>query len=383
MKPGKRKATKATCSCCPPPPAKNSTTKSKTRVKNNVSATITNINQVPSTSARQQSHAINLDQAGLDDNISAADNIQAAIDNRDDPTGQQQVQNAEEVMLPLLSPPHIDDDTSSDEESIGDDFLDIVNNHTHSMLSGNGTQFVEPINSPIINQVKNSIRKAIWKNKFIDMAVLLPNTSFSHTQAQQFTLQMDQHSNISVQPVVRPRRITSIEAWTSAFIRFVAVYTAKFPHESPALMKYLEVVRDIATRHPGQGFLLYDTQFRMLRQSVPLPWDHIHTEYWLMACTSVQQPTAHSFRSPRQFNRQFTKPRLNLFVENTCWNYNKRTQCHNSKCTFPHICGFCRGQHTAFNCRFTSKEQAAKAFASKPSSNTKSNKPLPPSGHPN
>jgi hypothetical protein len=103
------------------------------------------------------------------------------VDTGDKPTRHQQVQNVEEVVLPLLNPPDMDEDKSSDEESIGEDFQDVIQNHTLFILSGNGTQFVEPISSPIINQVKNSISKAIWKNKFLDMAVLLPNTPLSHS----------------------------------------------------------------------------------------------------------------------------------------------------------------------------------------------------------
>ncbi|KAH3862761.1 hypothetical protein DPMN_025735 [Dreissena polymorpha] len=51
------------------------------------------------------------------------------------------------------------------------------------------------------------------------------------------------------------------------------------------LLKYMEIVRDLATRCPGPAFQHYDSQFRLFRASVPLPWDRIHTEFWLMAST--------------------------------------------------------------------------------------------------
>jgi hypothetical protein len=55
----------------------------------------------------------------------------------------------------------------------------------------------------------------------------------------------------------------SIDAWTSAFQIFVGVYTSKFPQEAPDLMKYAEVVRDLAARGANWR-LVYDTQFRSL-----------------------------------------------------------------------------------------------------------------------
>ena len=50
----------------------------------------------------------------------------------------------------------------------------------------------------------------------------------------------------------------SIETWTSAFLRFMAVYTQQFPMEAPQLLKYTEIVRDLARRSPGQSWYLYN-----------------------------------------------------------------------------------------------------------------------------
>ena len=171
---------------------------------------------------------------------------------------------------------------------------------------------------------------------------------------------MDQNSNISFQTSSRSRKILNVDTWSSAFIRFTAIYSMKFPLETPQLMKYMEIVRDIATRRPGLGFLYYDTQFRMLRESVLLPWDHLHTEFWLMACNPVQHNTSHPqpFRSPRQTNRPFHAPKPKRFLLNTCWNFNKRSGCPNASCPHTHACGFCRGSHTASNCRSSNKEQS-------------------------
>jgi hypothetical protein len=44
--------------------------------------------------------------------------------------------------------------------------------------------------------------------------------------------------------------------WMSAFRIFVGVYTQKYPHESPVLMKYGNIVQDLADR--GHNWHFYD-----------------------------------------------------------------------------------------------------------------------------
>ena len=135
------------------------------------------------------------------------------------------------------------------------------------------------------------------------------------------------------------------------------------PLEIPALLKYAEIVRDIASRKPGHSFLYYDTQFRQARETIPLPWDRIHTELWVMACTAYQQPSVISNRPFRSATRpDFSKSKR--FWENTCWPYNRQSGCRNQKCSQPHICGYCKGSHTAATCQFSSKEQASRATSS-------------------
>ena len=76
-------------------------------------------------------------------------------------------------------------------------------------------------------------------------------------------------------PQTNHKKINNIDSCTSTFLRFVTVYVTMFPQEDPSLMKYMEIVPDLACRCPN-NFLAYDQQFRMLRQTVALPWDRIH-----------------------------------------------------------------------------------------------------------
>lgn len=269
------------------------------------------------------------------------------------------------------STPSSSEESSDDSEAEGfPSFPTTVQNHLHNLLPGNGVHYQESISTPIISQIKSSLCKDIWRNKFVDLAALLPNNAIS-TQPK-FTLQLDSDSNISIAPSSRPQKIHSIEMWTTAFIRFMAVYTTKFPTESPQMLKYMEVVRDLAFTRPGPAFLQYDTQFRLTRVSTPIPWDYVMFEFWLRAYAAPSQQ--HSFRpqlgnfphrSSKFRSKQQSRFQQNMFLENTCWNYNKMSGCHRPRCSIPHICGFCRGPHTAFNCSFPNKEEAALSHSNK------------------
>ena len=261
------------------------------------------------------------------------------------------------------------DGSSSDSESDLEDIQsvrDVVSEDASGLLPGTGMQYAEPISSLILQQVNTSLRKKIWRNRFIDLGLLLPSLLSAQSHSPQFTLQMDKHSNLSVQSSSRARKITNIDMWTTAFLRFAAVYAVRFPFETPALMKYAELVRELAVRRPGQACFLYDQQFRILRETVLFPWDRMHTEFWLMACTSVSQPTHNqSFRSPyRGMHRQSSFQSVSRrFLDNTCWNFNKRPGCRVQKCAHPHVCGYCRGPHAAFNCHNSGTDQSTSASA--------------------
>lgn len=63
----------------------------------------------------------------------------------------------------------------------------------------------------------------------------------------------------------------------------MAVYTEKYPFEAPQLIKYCEIIRDLANRKPGTAWSMYDQQFRLIREDHLLPLDRIHYELWILA----------------------------------------------------------------------------------------------------
>ena len=84
----------------------------------------------------------------------------------------------------------------------------------------------------------------------------------------------------------KPKNLT-IHQWLTAFNVFVAVYTANAPNSISSLMKYCEVVRDIAAKQGHWHY--YGEQFRFLHQSKPecYPWNNVAWELWHRALHSA------------------------------------------------------------------------------------------------
>ena len=206
--------------------------------------------------------------------------------------------------------------------------------------------FAEPISVPISTQIPSKIKRKIWANKYVDFSSLLPNYS-SQPKQQKFTLQLGNDSTFNLVPQSYNRKITNVAQWTSAFLRFVAVYSEKFPQDSAQLMKYGEVIRDLAYRRPNLFWYNYDMQFRQLRETVAYRWDMIHYELWVPSATYY--PFQGFNRARQQSYTNDTRRNNNPFLKNCCWAFNK-SGCTRQGCNFPHTCGFCRGSHPAKQC---------------------------------
>ena len=186
---------------------------------------------------------------------------------------------------PQLQQHHVADSTSSSDDSSTSSDEDNINTLGQNFVERQYTpfqginigptqpQFVEPISTPISQQVSNKIKKKIWKNQYIDLGSLLPRTAFTTSTNTNFSMQLDAKSTISLVPNQNLRKIYTIGQWTTAFIRFTAIYAERFPVEAPQLLKYAEIVRDLARRNTGQAWLVYDQQFCMLHENHLIPWD--------------------------------------------------------------------------------------------------------------
>ena len=165
------------------------------------------------------------------------------------------------------------------------------------------------------SRVSSKVKAKIWSNEYLDFGTLL---SFSPNN-QRYSLSLASSDgettrpHLTLEPSQPVKKIQTINQWLSAFNIFVAIYSEKLPTDTPKLMKYCEIVRDIAAK-PGD-WLYYDEQFRFIRQSAPAqyPWDAIHWELWLKAVTN--------FRPKTQFSSDKgpMRSRSQSFPRGTCW----------------------------------------------------------------
>ena len=162
---------------------------------------------------------------------------------------------------------------------------------THKALPGH--LFSSP-SLAIDSRVSDKLKSKIWNNEYFEFSDLLSNPVFENKY--QLTINNSDKGlvpSLCLEPVSKTKKYLSIESWLNCFHIFVGVYTRKYPNEAPALMKYGEVVQDLAAR--GHNWKFYDENFRFLRQSQPaaFPWINIHWELWMRSQQPiVRKPTA-------------------------------------------------------------------------------------------
>ena len=131
------------------------------------------------------------------------------------------------------------------------------------------TQLFSSLSLPIDARVSEKLRAKIWNNEYFDFSALLSNPVFEDKYLVTISnSDKERIPPLCSEPVVKAKKHLSIETWLSCFHSFVRVYTSGYPNEAPALMKYGEVVQDLAAR--GGNWKFYDDNFRFLRQVQPV-----------------------------------------------------------------------------------------------------------------
>ncbi len=218
-------------------------------------------------------------------------------------------------------------------------------------------------------RVPDKLKAKIWNNEFVDFSLLLSNHASNKFQLAVRNLDGSNAPTIYLETINRNQKIVNIGIWLQAFHIFVAVYTRRFPVEAPGLMKYGEIVQDLASR--GFNWQFYDENFRFLRQSSAstLPWGGMHWELWLRA-----QP------SPPVFNKRFP-PAANHYKPDSasqrvphgyCFKFHRDLEC--AGCAFKHACFQCQRDHRVSQCTFRPQGKA---------SGKTSQSPRQPPPHPN
>ena len=232
------------------------------------------------------------------------------------------------------------------------------------------------ISTPISAMVDTKLKQQIWKNKFVDLALLLPQNCVANSRKKGLQFQLVANSTLAVVPNKPKYSIFTIEFWTTAFIRYMAIYAEKFPEAIPHLAKHAEVVRDLASLQNNNAWSVYDQQVRMDRQVRNIPWSTFNMEFYIMATRArdsnnfgghnqgqrpFRQPLRPYFRGGRQNSRGMGRSvrgaDFTRLPRGYCWGFNRDGFCRTPNCKFIHKCSKCGGEHPSVSC---SKQPAEK-----------------------
>ena len=155
-------------------------------------------------------------------------------------------------------------------ESAGPGFLSDLADTSGNTPCSKSISLVHPLDLGIDPKIKGKI----WANQFVDLYQLLPNK-----KGQKIEL-MDNGDGLLTCKKTNSGSIRTFEKWLEAFHIFVAIYSSKYPKDTPSLMKHGTFVQRLSKQSGDEAALYYDENFRMWRQDNPeyLPWGHINTE---------------------------------------------------------------------------------------------------------
>lgn len=198
----------------------------------------------------------------------------------------------------------------------------------------------------IDSRVNDKLKAKIWNNEYVEFNALISSQGNNRFQLSFQNLESSNGPAICLEPMNQSQKIVNINQWLQAFHVFVGVYTRRFPSEAPGLMKYCEIIQDLASR--GFNWKFYDENFRFLRQSSAstLPWGSVHWEPWLRAQPSslVSGKRSQPFTGPAKAGDNQRVP------HGFCFKFHRGLDC--AGCAFKHTCFHCQRDHRASQCNF-------------------------------
>ncbi|XP_028418481.1 uncharacterized protein LOC114543862 [Dendronephthya gigantea] len=218
---------------------------------------------------------------------------------------------------------------------------------------------------PLDSRIPDKIKFKIWNEEFVDISTLSggPDAAAKYEISVR-TSDNGQPASLFLEPAAKSKRVKTISDWLRSFHIFVSIYTQRYPHESPALMKYCQIIQDLANR--GHNWFYYDENFRFLRQTqaTRVPWATVHWELWLKS----QYPTT---SKPNTQGNNYTRHPSKVSVpRGYCFKFHRGTFC--AGCDFKHICFKCNGSHRAVNCNFRANNRPSPTDRSPKPISTKS-----------
>lgn len=200
-------------------------------------------------------------------------------------------------------------------------------NYTHNI-----PQATRSVDDDISLHVSPPIKEKIVNGDYIDLGILLTNSTNHTSQKQNIIFNQGQ---LTIEPV-KANKITNIETWTDAMLIYISIYCSVHVTKYPELIKYMNSIRLGAKRCQGNGWSLYDQQYRLKKARDPTTsWGSIDTELWLI----YMQPQAQTAQYTRAQNYK-------------CYAFNYEGYCTKTGCYYQHSCIRCNNAHPVKHCQY-------------------------------
>ena len=208
--------------------------------------------------------------------------------------------------------------------------------------------------APIDIHVPQSVKEKIWNGQYVDMASLYRDNATrilaSADSGSELTMAVERGRIVFRPATPHPRKLDSIDKWSSAFHVFMAIYTTRHQGRFLELLKYAETVRTASVQFPGLGWRNYDEQFRLRMEANPSrSWASMDMELWVtVAAAGSMLPAANAHTNPSRNQYSLgSNP-----VRNACFAFNSVAGCRWNSCRYVHSCSRCaRSGHGASSCR--------------------------------
>ena len=122
---------------------------------------------------------------------------------------------------------------------------------------------VKQFGAPLGRFVPLATKEKIWRGEYIELGSLLAvDDPESHQHATMSLVTINQQ--LYFKPTTQKAKpIFNIDKWTSAFFIFISIYLQKHPLKAIEMIKYADLIRKLAHRFGGYGWVNYDKEFRL------------------------------------------------------------------------------------------------------------------------
>ena len=233
----------------------------------------------------------------------------------------------------------------------------IVDVDSNSTDTGN----YKKLGRPLDLKLSDATKQKIWTNQYVEFDKLI-DVPVTKTPS---SLELVGGKLVTVKPT---KQISSIGQWCDAFNVYHTCYSRKFPHQTPELLSYLNIIKSLSQRNGD--YITYDREFRFMRQTSDIGWGFDST-LWMECRDPPNKPSYNKTTSNSKPKNKRT-PRTPPLVDGKpvpngfCHSFHGFGQCKRSDCKYSHMCFHfhCQQRHPACQCPLIKPQAKAKSNSS-------------------